>query len=315
MSKPDNLADPASVLAWWRIAPQLPEAELYEGVLALANQVHYAAMYDDYADMHQKLESYLAGEQYFSAEPHFSIYEFGKLAVIQHWATEHLSKLHYSEAVDALNDWLTIYRSRLERYARSGQRPRRATQTRIGFLISLAELKWMAGPGYRDSVLTPGGLFSQARECALHIEEFYASNPIDRNRTNVLEAQAILECMCHKVALLYAPELLPDMLASFNARYQDSLTLEPLHYRSIDPRQGDRSAHYWELEVAKLRFEPQATLQDLYACLELRALAARYTYMDRPLAGVFSNWRREALFLIRERKESLARQAQQMGQT
>jgi len=289
---------------WWAIAPSLDEDSMRDGVLGLLHKIHDANASDDWALVREYIRLYELGETYCTEEPHLSIYEYGSLGIGCTEACNHLNSYEYFEAAGKLQEVFERYAARMERYQRLGQPPRRASEVRNHALILLCDLKWIAHEEWRDFLLTPDQTLIEQRVTIEHVLAFIKANPgMHRNERNLREGLALGALAGCKLALRYAPQRLGDMVRYFNATFAGDLALEPYHFRDVDAAHGDYSAYYWDFELCKLRMEADPPLQDLYMCIELRALAARNTFGDWKIQALLRGWRREALAIIRELKD------------
>ena len=64
----------SEILQWWTSAPELDENALRDGVLALQNKIHQAAVYDDWDAVREHIKLYQLGETFCTEEPQLSTY-------------------------------------------------------------------------------------------------------------------------------------------------------------------------------------------------------------------------------------------------
>ena len=293
--------DAAEIKQWWTTAPALDENALRDGILQLLSSIHEAASDDDWDSVQDHIRLYELGESYCSEEPQLSTYEFGRMDIDVMLAGNYISRGEYSKAAEKIERCHSTYGARMKRYADQGTTPRRASEVRYKFLLRLADLKWIAPAEWRDFLMTPETLLDEIHTTYGHIVAFLQANPGSHsNERSLMEGLALCELVGLKMALRYAPSRVPELVRKFNEHYKDYLAVPPFHYKAVNAAAGDKSAYYWDFELAKLRVTPDAPAQDIYMCIELRSIAARNTFGDWRIQGLLRGWRREALTIVRE---------------
>jgi hypothetical protein len=293
--------DAAEIRQWWTTAPRLDENALRDGVLLLVKRIHEAAADDDWDTVRDHIRLYELGEAFCNAEPQLSTYEFGRMDIDVMLAGNHISRGEYSKAAEKIEQIQTMYVARMQRYEEQGTTPRRASEVRYKFLLRLADLKWIGPEDWRDFLMSPDMVLDEMRATYAHIVGFLQSNPgFHTNQRSLMEGLALCELVGLKMALRYAPSRVPDLVRNFNEHHSDHLAIPLAHYKLADAAEADKSAYYWDFELAKLRMSANAPAQDIYMCIELRSLTARNTFGDWKIQGLLRGWRREALTIVRE---------------
>jgi hypothetical protein len=295
--------DAAEIQQWWTTAPQLDENALRDGILQLINQIHAAASDDDWDHFQEYVRLYELGESTCKAEPQLSAYEYGQMGIGVMQTDNLLSRGDFPKAAYQIQKVHETYLKRMQRYAEQGVPPRRASEARYRNLYNLAFLKWTGPEEWRDFIFSPDELVAQIQETYDHIIGFVAANPGSHtNERSLREGLALCELMGLKTALRYIPSKVPELLSTFNQHHNDHLVTSLRHYKLVNAAEGDKSAYYWDFELAKLRMSPDAPAQDIYMCIELRSITARNTFGDWKIQGLLRSWRREALIIVREIK-------------
>lgn len=295
--------DPAEIRQWWSTASDLDENSLQQGILQLVNRIHEAAMDDDWDAVNEFARLYAMGEPYCSEEPKLSTYEFGQMRIGVTYAGNYISRGEYAKAASEIRKVHDTYAARMQRYDKLGVTPRRASEVRYGYLLKLADLKWIGPEEWRDFIMLPDEVIDNIQETYEHIVSFLKMNPgFHSNERSLMEGLALCELVGLKMALRYAPSRVPELVRRFNEHYNDSLVVQKNDYKNFNASKDNKSAYYWDFELAKLRMSPEGHAQDLYMCIELRSLAARNTFGDWKIQGLLRGWRREALTIVRELK-------------
>jgi hypothetical protein len=295
--------DSDEIRQWWSTAPDLDENALQTGILQLLRTIHEAAADDDWDTVKEHVRLYELGESYCKEEPQLSTYEFGQMGIGVMYASNSISRGEYAKAAEEIKKIHETYSARMQRYEALGVPPRRASEVRNNFLLKLADLKWIGPEEWRDFLMTPEEVLDQIQETHERIISFINANPgFHSNERSLKESLALCELVGLKMALRYAPARVPDLVRMFNEHYSDLLALPTSHYKLANAAEADKSAYYWDFELAKLRMSKEAPAQDIYMCIELRSLAARNTFGDWKIQGLLRGWRREALTIVRELK-------------
>lgn len=293
--------DAADIRQWWSTAPQLDENALRDGVLELVNKIVEASSDDDWDTVNDLIRLYELGEAFCTEEPHLSTYEYGLMGIEVLLAGNSMSRGEYTKAAQKIEHVHQMYQARMARYAAQGVPPRRASEVRFKFLMRLADLKWIAPEEWRDFLLSPEELLDQIQETFDHITSFLRAHPgSHNNERNLMEGLALCELVALKMALRYSPLRVPELIRKFNEHHKDHLAVPTEHYKLTNAVEADKSAYYWDFELAKLRMSHTAPAQDVYMCIELRSLTARNTFGDWKIQGLLRGWRREALTIVRE---------------
>ncbi len=290
----------ADIKEWWKTAPQLEPQALRDGVLDQLHTIHEASVDDDWDAVQQHIRLYELGESYCLDEPQLSTYEYGKMGIICTLAGNSISKGEYARAIEEIREVQRIYAARMERYEVQGIPPRRASEIKYNLLLRLADVKWIGPDSLRDALMTPEEVLGEIRETVEYILDYIKENPNVTNAKTLWQGLALCELVGLKMALRYCPDKVSELVRRFNANYSEDLALNPSHYDLVKAAEGDKSAYYWDFELAKLRMASDAPAKDVYMCIELRSLAARNTFGDWRIQGLLRGWRREALTIVRE---------------
>jgi hypothetical protein len=279
----------------WSSAPALDQSELRDNVLALVASIQDAAYHDEWERIKQCRRLFNLGAVHCTEEPYRSAYDYGAMLIAVLVADCELAKANYA----AVHSELALVRRMLvednPRRQAAGLPPRGNSEVRFNSLGVLAGAKWEGPEALRDVLMTPDEIVAEFKAVAARVETFFKENPREDPalRRNTMEALALAHLEVSKMAFRYCPAQVGGLVVDFNRLHSGDLALEPGHYRT-QALSDSRSSYYWDFELAKLYLGQQLTSEDLHICVELRAMAARRTFGQWPLTGLYRKWRRQS---------------------